>query len=145
MSQQLSEVLKAQLHRTKELTLKKGWKQPPETLFYNDEGRPLDPSNIAKRCFHKCLEKACLRRVRFHDLRHTFASIHISQGESLAYVRDQLGHHSIQITVDIYGHLVPGSNKSAADRLLDMQPPATYAQPEGAEPQKKHSGLSLSA
>jgi len=145
MSQQLTEALKVHLIRTKELTLKKGWKQPPETLFYNDEGRPLDPNNVVKRCFHKSLTKAGLRRVRFHDLRHTFASIHISQGESLAYVRDQLGHHSIQITVDIYGHLVPGSNKSAADRLLDMQPPATYTQPEGVEPQKKHSENVLSA
>jgi hypothetical protein len=38
-------------------------------------------------------------------------------GESLAYVRDQLGHSSIQVTVDIYGHLVPGANRAAVDRL----------------------------
>jgi integrase len=37
--------------------------------------------------------------------------------ESLAYVRDQMGHHSIKVTVDIYGHLVPGANKAAVDRL----------------------------
>ncbi|MBI2986215.1 MAG: hypothetical protein HYY45_05540 [Deltaproteobacteria bacterium] len=41
------------------------------------------------------------------------------QGESLAYIRDQLGHHSIQITVDTYGHLVPGRNRQAVDRLDD--------------------------
>jgi integrase len=41
------------------------------------------------------------------------------QGESLAYVRDQMGHHSIKVTVDIYGHLVPGANKAAVDRLDD--------------------------
>ncbi len=51
----------------------------------------------------------------------------IQQGESLAYVKDQLGHHSIQITVDIYGHLVPGSNRQAVDRLDDMFPPADEA------------------
>jgi integrase len=53
-------------------------------------------------------------------LRHTFASLLISQGESLAYVRDQLGHHSIQITVDTYGHLVPGGNRQAVDRLDEV-------------------------
>jgi metallophosphoesterase superfamily enzyme len=40
--------------------------------------------------------------------------------ESPAYVRDQLGHHSIQVTVDIYGHLVPGGNEHAVDRLHDV-------------------------
>ncbi|HEX9264371.1 MAG TPA: tyrosine-type recombinase/integrase, partial [Candidatus Binatia bacterium] len=52
-----------------------------------------------------------------HDLRHTFASLLIEQGESLAYVRDQMGHSSIQITVDTYGHLVPGGNRAAVDKL----------------------------
>jgi integrase len=43
----------------------------------------------------------------------------IQQGESLVYIKDQLGHHSIQITVDTYGHLVPGGNRQAVDRLDD--------------------------
>ena len=63
-----------------------------------------------------------IRHVRFHDLRHTFASMLIQNGESLVYVRDQLGHSSIQVTVDIYGHLVPGSNREAVDRLDDAAP-----------------------
>ena len=57
--------------------------------------------------------------MRIHDLRHTFASLLIHNGESLAYVKDQLGHHSIQITVETYGHLVPGGNRHAVDRLDD--------------------------
>jgi integrase len=99
--------------------------------------------NLRKRYFYKVLEKAGLRRIRFHDLRHSFASLLIAQGESLAYVRDQLGHSSIQITVDTYGHLVPGSNRQAVDRLDDMQPPTTKTQPEGADVQKKVRSLSL--
>ena len=63
------------------------------------------------------LEKAGLRRIRFHDLRHTFASLLIQNGESLAYVKDQLGHSSIKMTVDVYGHLVPGANRQAVNRL----------------------------
>ena len=67
--------------------------------------------------FSKALTAAKLRRVRFHDLRHMFASLLIEQGESLAYIRDQLGHSSIKVTVDTYGHLVPGGNRQAVDRL----------------------------
>lgn len=84
-------------------------------------GRQLDPSNLRK-VFQSLLTAAKLRRIRFHDLRHTFASLLIQPGESLAYIRDQLGHHSIQITVDTYGHLVPGGNRQAVDRLDDVSP-----------------------
>ena len=52
-----------------------------------------------------------------HVLRHTFGSLLIQQGESLTYVKEQMGHASIQLTVDIYGHLVPGGNRGAVDRL----------------------------
>lgn len=41
----------------------------------------------------------------------------LQNGESIVYVKDQLGHHSIKVTVDVYGHLVPGANKAAVDRL----------------------------
>ena len=75
--------------------------------------------------FYTALEKAELRRVRFHDLRHTFASRLLQNRESLDYVQDQLGH-SIKVTVDVYGHLVPGANKAAVDRL-DEQAPAIEA------------------
>jgi Phage integrase family len=82
-----------------------------------DEGQQLDMHNVKNRYFHKCLEKAGLRRIRFHDLRHTFASLLIQNGESLAYVKDQMGHSSIKMTVDVYGHLVPGANRVAVNRL----------------------------
>jgi integrase len=85
----------------------------------NESGQLLDKNNWRKRVFYRTLEKAGLRQIRVHDLRHTFASLLIQAGESLAYVRDQLGHHSIKVTVDIYGHLAPGGNKAAVDRLDD--------------------------
>jgi integrase len=72
--------------------------------------------NLRTQVFYRCLSKVGLRHVHIHDLRHTYVSLLIQQGESLAYIRDQLGHHSIQVTVDIYGHLVPGGNKAAVDR-----------------------------
>jgi hypothetical protein len=52
-------------------------------------------------------------------LRHTFASLLLQQGESPVYVKEQMGHSSIQVTVDLYGHLIPGGNRQAVDRLDD--------------------------
>jgi integrase len=66
------------------------------------------------------LTAAKLQRLRFHDLRHTFASLLLAQGESLAYVKDQMGHSSINVTVDVYGHLVPGGNRAAVDKLDEL-------------------------
>ncbi len=78
------------------------------------------------------MEKAGLRRIRFHDLRHTFGSQLIQSGASLVYARDQMGHSSIRVTADIYAHLIPGANVEAIDRLdseTSPQPNATYTQP----------------
>jgi integrase len=125
MSLQLSEALKSLKLKRKVLTIKKGWEKVPEWIFINRDGKTLDKNNWRKRVFYKALDKAGMRRIRIHDLRHTFASLLIQAGESLVYVRDQLGHHSIQITVDIYGHLAPEGNKAAVDRLDDNYSDAT--------------------
>ena len=55
--------------------------------------------------------------TRFHDLRHFFASQLIANGETAAYIRDQMGHSSIHVTFDTYGHLFPGSGKDASERF----------------------------
>jgi integrase len=119
MSAHLAETLERRLVAAKAAVLKAGKSEPPAWVFTNRDGEPLDGDNLRRRVFQPALTKAKLRQVRIHDLRHTFASLLIQQGESLAYVRDQLGHSSIQVTVDIYGHLVPGSNRAAVDRLDD--------------------------
>jgi integrase len=87
-------------------------------VIFHDVPRLKQQSpTLRRRVFHRLLEAAKVPDIRLHDLRHTFASLLIQNGESLAYVRDQLGHSSIQVTVDIYGHLVPGANRAAVDRL----------------------------
>jgi len=63
------------------------------------------------------LEKAGLKKIRFHDLRHTFATLLIQNGEPIAYVQEQLGHSSIKLTVDTYTYWMPGKNREAMDRL----------------------------
>ncbi|MGN6731717.1 MAG: tyrosine-type recombinase/integrase, partial [Candidatus Binatia bacterium] len=87
-------------------------------LFQTRVGTMIDPSRLRK-LFNRLLIAAGLRRVRFHDLRHSFASLLLQNGESLAYVKEQMGHSSINVTVDIYGHLVPGGNRQAVDKLDD--------------------------
>lgn len=89
----------------------------PHWVFPNETGGLLHPNNLRDRVFYGLLTKAKLRKVRFHDLRHTFASLLLQNGESPVYVKDQMGHSSIQVTVDLYGHLIPGGNKQAVDRL----------------------------
>ena len=109
----------------------------PLWIFPSETGGLLHPHNIRDRVFYGLLTKAKLRRVRFHDLRHTFASLLLQNGESPVYVKEQMGHSSIQVTVDCYGHLIPGGNKQAVDRLdtpiatpICQSESATQAQPE---------------
>ncbi len=90
----------------------------PERVFVNPEGGELKASSVVKP-YRRILTKAGLRRLRFHDLRHSFASALLANGEPLAYVKEQMGHSSIQITVDVYGHLEPGANREAVNRLDD--------------------------
>jgi integrase len=134
MSKQLSRTLIELLHQRKIEKLKNGWQHLPEFIFVTEKGRPvLNTSHWRTKFFNKAVEKAKIRRITPHILRHTYASLLIQAGESLVYIKDQLGHHSIKVTVDIYGHLVPGGNKAAVDGLDDeisLHPTAPYAHPE---------------
>jgi integrase len=121
MSLQLAETLQRLLVERKKETLRKGWEKVPLWVFTNAVGNPLDADNFRRRVWPRLLAKAGLREIRLHDLRHTFASLLIQNGESLTYVKEQMGHQSIRVTVDIYGHLVPGGNKAAVDKLDHLE------------------------
>jgi integrase len=93
---------------------------PPGTfdlIFAKADGRPLEPSNMLRDEFFPALRRAGLRRVPFHSLRHSFTALLIAQGENIKYIQSQLGHASIQTTLDRYGHLLPATHKEAASRL----------------------------
>jgi integrase len=91
-----------------------------ELVFRSPEGATLDPDNLYHRIFLPVLAKAGIRKIRLHDLRHTFGSLLLQSGASIVYVKEQMGHSSIQVTVDTYGHLIPGANVSFVDRLDEV-------------------------
>jgi integrase len=120
--------------------LEKGWGKPPEWLFYNEAGKPLNVSNLMNRIFVKCLEKAKLSHRRQHDLRHTYATLRIAKGDNILDVSRQLGHHSVKLTLDVYAHWLPGEKKSEVDELDSASAPIrTLYAPKPAIEQKKDS------
>jgi integrase len=133
MSRQLRQILLA--HREPRLLnayLNGNTSIAEELVFPSPEGSVLDPDNLYKRYFLPIIEKAGLRKFRFHDMRHTFGSLLIQKGASLKYVSEQMGHSSIKVTADIYGQLIPGADVSWIDKLdseTTPQPNATQAQP----------------
>jgi integrase len=77
----------------------------------------LDMANFRNRIYYKACAAAKIRRRLLHDTRHTFASLLLRNGVSLKVVSEQLGHSSIWLTADIYGHLEVGGNRSGVDEL----------------------------
>lgn len=99
-----------------------------ETVFHRN-GVPVSQNSV-RNVFNRMLVKSGIRKKRFHDARHTYASMMLSNGQSPQYVKEQMGHSSISITVDIYGHMIPTGNRDAVNALDTMaQPSATYPQP----------------
>jgi integrase len=88
-----------------------------EFVFCSERGTPLDADNFRHREFPQALRRAGLRRVRFHDLRHTYTSLLIAHGAHPKYIQAQLGHASIQTTLDRYGHLMPQLHQAEAQKL----------------------------
>ena len=89
------------------------------TLYFssNETGKPIDHHNLVNRYFKPALKAVGLPRIRFHDLRHTYASLLIEQGENIKYVQTQLGHSSPTVTWNVYAHLMKPVNQEAACRL----------------------------
>jgi len=91
-------------------------------VFTSSIGTPIDRSNM--RLFFKALLKdAGLPDIRFHDLRHTAASLMLNNGIPLMIVSRRLGHAQPSITLDVYGHLIPGKQQEAACLMDDLLTP----------------------
>ncbi|MBQ8635824.1 site-specific integrase [bacterium] len=86
-------------------------------VFPNDNGGFLDRHNVRKRQLNPVLRRAGVSEIRFHDLRHTFASLLLANDAHPKYVQDQMGHASIKITMDTYSHLLPEAHKKGVETL----------------------------
>ncbi len=91
-----------------------------DLLFRSDKGKPLDPDNFYKREFLGAIERAGVRPFKLHDLRHLYGSLLREEGADIKLVQQQMGHASIQTTLDVYGHLVRGAQPEITTRLEEV-------------------------
>jgi integrase len=91
------------------------WKEQ-RLIFTTRTGTPVDTTNVLHQ-YQKILKAAGLSKMRFYDLRYTHASLLIAEGVHPKKIAERLGHASIKLTMDLYGHLFDGSDKESADRM----------------------------
>jgi integrase len=88
-------------------------------IFTTDTGAPINPSNLRQRSFAPLLKRAGLPHMRFHDLRHTCATLLLSRGVHPKFVQELLGHATIAITLDTYSHVMPSMGDATARAMED--------------------------
>ncbi len=87
-----------------------------DLVFATTIGTPLDGGDVL-RSFRRLLAAAGIAPLRFHDLRHAYATLSLAAGDDLATVRDNLGHSSITLTADVYAHVLDRAKERGAERL----------------------------
>lgn len=96
-------------------------------VFSHIDGKPLDPG-VVSHTFAKVLKKAGLPHIRFHDLRHSHATLLLKAGIHPKIVSERLGHANIGITLDTYSHVLPGLQERAARRFDEMLEPRVISE-----------------
>jgi integrase len=104
---------------------------PDGLVFPSPHGGHLRLENFRKRVWEPAVRQAGLAPLRFHDLRHTCASLAIAAGADVKVLQRMLGHSSAALTLDRYGHLMPGQAQDVARRLDEM---ASRARPQPVDP-----------
>jgi integrase len=107
-------------HRKKQLEEKlrrAGLYQDEGLVFASGVGTPVNPENLVKRSFKPLLEKAGLPEIRFHDLRHTCATLLLGRGVHSKFVQELLGHATIAMTMDTYSHYLPSMGDQASGAM----------------------------
>src|SRR5215208_141064 len=86
-------------------------------VFASNKGTPLDAQNIVNRHFKPLLKRSGLPNIRWHDLRHTYATLLLARGTHPTYVQKSLGHASVQLTLDRYSHWMPSMGRNTAEGI----------------------------
>jgi len=115
LNREMLSMLDQQVTWVRTEAIAKGWPEPL-LLFPNDLGLPLDDRNVRK-VFQRVLIKAKLPTFRVYDLRHTYASLLLSQGVPLLYVSQQLGHSKPTTTLKYYAHWIPKGGENYVEML----------------------------
>jgi integrase len=101
-----------------------------DLVFTSVEGRPIDPC-VLTHAFTRMVRQVGLGGVRFHDLRHTFASLMLLRGAKPKVISEALGHASVAFTMDTYSHIIEGMQEDAM-ALLDEVLPAGVSRKNNA-------------
>lgn len=97
-------------------------REPHDLVFPSQVGTPMNSGNLRKKHLQRDLAGASLPKLTLHELRHTFASIMLHEWHvPPAVVQKMMGHDSIRMTMDLYGHLVPGAEADIIRRLNSLQ------------------------
>lgn len=99
-------------------------------VFPTPLGEPMRRSNFARRVWAPAVEKLGLDGLRFHDLRHTAVALAISKGAHPKALQERMGHSSVTVTLDRYGHLYDGLDGQIADALDELLISSSVASPE---------------
>ena len=91
--------------------------RPGGLVFANEVGGTVNPSNLRNRHFARLLKRAGMPKIRFHDLRHTCATLLLSRNVNPKIVSEMLGHSSISVTLDPYSRVLPTMRDSAVRAL----------------------------
>ncbi len=92
-----------------------------DLVFANHDGKPIDPSTLTHN-FGRISKLAGLERVRFHDLRHTFASLALLRGAKPKVISEALEHASVAFTMDTYSHIISGMQEDMMALLDEVLP-----------------------
>ena len=87
-----------------------------DLVFVREDGSPIHPQRVTQ-WFERLVKNAGVRRIRFHDLRHTMATLALKSGVHPKVVQERLGHSSIAITLDTYSHVIEGMQEAAATSI----------------------------
>jgi integrase len=90
-----------------------------DLVFCHPDGRPYNPDRFSRK-FDRRIERWGLRRIRVHDLRHTWAVLALQAGVHIKVVSERLGHSSIAVTADIYSHVLPAMQADAAEKVAGL-------------------------
>jgi integrase len=111
--------------------------QELDYVFTTGIGTPMEPRNL-ERAYHQILAIAGLHHIRIHDLRHTAATLLLTQGVHPRVVMELLGHSQIAITMNTYSHVVPALKKEAADQMdAALKTPEPVATSVATKPERK--------